>query len=431
MDNHAILAPALQKYYSALKSLDEFGQCGNFFDDVSNLDKFFSEFRNVTFVVQKGLGSEENKAIYAELRSNFLSGDTLKWFVDTRNKTTKEKPFDLRKELNIDLYLPNGMYSVKDTRLIVDFDTSFNDALVYIRSVFFDKLKLAEVFFTSRIIFREAGSEINLYPKIKDGILQMNKFIGELENRFPCKCEICAELKKKTIELSRKVQSKELALTRDYSLENGKDPRIGDQAEMYLSKDGIVYAAQSDLRLSLDNPVFKEAQGCLKELFLRFASMHTMIFQMQKHEIMPVFMLVYRNQTYRMIPFVATSKATFYRKVIELIGLSDFDEVDSVFYCGEYYCYDAAQFSAINETPYSERIGMAQKEVLAFVMIARENCEMLLSFDESKVDDIKYVAEQFKKASWNEAETVVPFDWLNPIRQRFSEESLRQGNNNS
>lgn len=31
MDNHEILLPALQKFYSALKSLDEFGENGDFF----------------------------------------------------------------------------------------------------------------------------------------------------------------------------------------------------------------------------------------------------------------------------------------------------------------------------------------------------------------------------------------------------------------
>ena len=100
MENHAILEAALQKYYSALKSLDEFGKYGDFFNDVSNLDKFFSEFRNITFVIQKNLKLEENKKIYEELREHFLVGDTLKWFVDARNKTTKENPFDLKKELS-------------------------------------------------------------------------------------------------------------------------------------------------------------------------------------------------------------------------------------------------------------------------------------------------------------------------------------------
>lgn len=124
MENHEILAPALQKFYSALKSLDEFGRYGNFFDDVSNLDKFFSEFRNVTFVIQKNLKTEENKKTYVGLRDSFLAGDTLKWFIDTRNKTTKERPFELKKELVIDLYLPNGLYTLKDSRLVVDVDAA-------------------------------------------------------------------------------------------------------------------------------------------------------------------------------------------------------------------------------------------------------------------------------------------------------------------
>lgn len=96
MECHNIVFPALQKYYSALKSLDDFGCRGNFFDDVSNLDTFFSEFRNVTFVIQKELRTEENKRIYLELRSKYLTGDTLKWFIETRNSTTKEKPFSLK-----------------------------------------------------------------------------------------------------------------------------------------------------------------------------------------------------------------------------------------------------------------------------------------------------------------------------------------------
>ena len=55
---------------------------------------------------------------------------------------------------------------------------------------------------------------------------------------------------------------------------------------------------------------------------------------------MPVFMLVYDDQTYRMIPFVATTKATFtFRRVLEIISMPDFNEVSAVFYCGEYYLY--------------------------------------------------------------------------------------------
>ena len=174
MSNHEILGPALQKYYSALKSLYDFGQHGDFFDDVSNLDKFFSEFRNITFVVQKGVGTEENKAIYAKLRSEYLVGEISKWFVDTRNKTTKEKPFDLTKELSLDLYLPGGVLSLKDSRLVVNFEDSFSDALEFIRTAFLDGFGLKEIFFSAKILFSEAGSEVDLYPKIKCGLTQMH-----------------------------------------------------------------------------------------------------------------------------------------------------------------------------------------------------------------------------------------------------------------
>ena len=156
MSNHEILGPALQKYYSALKSLYEFGLQGDFFDDVSNLDKFFSEFRNITFVVQKGV-SKENKVIYTELRTQYLTGEISKWFVDTRNKTIKEKPFDLKKELCLDLYLPGGVFTLTDSRLVVNFEDSFDDALEFIRTAFLEQFGLKEIFLHQKFSSRNRG----------------------------------------------------------------------------------------------------------------------------------------------------------------------------------------------------------------------------------------------------------------------------------
>lgn len=420
MENHEILAPALQKFYSALKSLDEFGRYGNFFDDVSNLDKFFSEFRNITFVIQKNLKTEENKKTYEELRDSLLSGDTLKWFINTRNKTTKERPFELKKELAIDLYLPHGLYTLKDSRLVVDVDASFNDALDYIRSVCFENLGLVEVFFTSRITFREANDTLDLYPKIRDGIAQMNQFLEEIGKHFPCDCEICQALKCKIETLFRNIQFKELNFISDYTLELGKEAVEGEKAAMYFSMGDAKFFQPSELRATLDNPIFKDSKGCLRELFLRFSSMHTVIFQMQEHDIMPVFMLVYDDQTYRMIPFVATTKATFYRRVLEIISMPDFNEVSAVFYCGEYYLYDVEQLQEINERPYSERIHNAQKEILSFVMIAKGGGEMSIVLDESRIEDIQYISEQFRQSKWCKPDDAVSFDWLNPIRLKLN-----------
>ena len=162
MENHDILSPALQKYYSALKSLSDFGFGDSFFDDVSSLDTFFSEFRNITFVIQKGLKTEKNKKTYEDLRDTLLSGDTLKWFVETRNKTTKQKPFSLKKELIVDLYLPQGITRLTHKNLTVDFDDTFDKALESIKSIFINKLGLVEIFFSVKIRFIENDSEVEL-----------------------------------------------------------------------------------------------------------------------------------------------------------------------------------------------------------------------------------------------------------------------------
>lgn len=418
MGNHEILEPALQKYYSALKSLYEFGLQGDFFDDVSNLDKFFSEFRNITFVVQKGVG-KENKVVYTELRTQYLAGESSKWFVDARNKTTKEKPFDLKKELCLDLYLPGGVLTLTDSRLVVNFEDSFDDALEFIRTAFLEQFGLKEVFFSVKILFKESGSEVDLYPKIKCGLTQMNGFMRALEERFPCDCPLCATLKKKISDLYFKVQSKELIFTRDYSFEVDGGITQGDMVEMYLStKDGEPNSISS-LRMSLDNKLFGEAKGCVRDVFLKFIIMHIVSFQLQDHQIMPVFMLVYNDLTFRMIPFVASTKATFYRKVLEIVAMSDFDEVTAVFYCGEYYSYDLDQFAEINEKPYSERIEKARNEVLAFSMMLKGGGEMEIHFDEQQIDDKEYVGKRIAEAAW-EKKNQAAFDWLNLIRQRLS-----------
>ena len=81
-----LLFPAFQKFYSALSSLERFRKENNFFDNISSLDTFFSEFRNVTFVLQKSLAHTKYMPLYEQLRSKHLA--SLKWFVETRNQTT-------------------------------------------------------------------------------------------------------------------------------------------------------------------------------------------------------------------------------------------------------------------------------------------------------------------------------------------------------
>ena len=63
-----LLYPAYQKLYSALSSLERFDKEADFFNNISCLDTFFSEYRNVTFAVQSQLKHTEFLGAYEKNR---------------------------------------------------------------------------------------------------------------------------------------------------------------------------------------------------------------------------------------------------------------------------------------------------------------------------------------------------------------------------
>lgn len=418
MGNHDILFPALQKYYSALKSLNDFGCCGNFFDDVSRLDNFFSEFRNITFVIQKGLCTVENKTIYENLRNELLTSDTLKWFVSTRNKTTKETPFPLKKRLIIDVYLSEGIYRLRNDNLTVDFDKTFDDALIMVKNAL--NCDFPEIHFSSKICFNEDGSDIDLYPKIILGISEMHIFLKRLKEAFPCDCCHCQELEQLVASLYRDVISNEIYFVNDYDLEVNKELVVGEKTGLYFATEKSDFVEISDVRANLDNPIFGDINGCIIALFERFILLHIKIFQMQNHKIMPVFMIIFTDSTYKMIPFVFTTKSAFYREVNEIINNIKFDEVSAVLYCGEYYFYGDQQLSELKDKTYSDRIELAQNERLCFSLLLKGNVEWFISFDESKIEDQQYVMKQIKEMKEIDSANQNWVNWLTPIKEKLN-----------
>ena len=414
ISGHNVIAPALQKYYSALRSLEEFGMKGNLFDDIACLDTFFSEFRNITFVIQKGLDSDTEKEQYETLRNKFLVNNDMKWFIDVRNRTAKERPFQLNKELIIDLYLLTGTIRLSHSDLIISYDENFEAALSTIKQLFIEHAGLIELFFSSKIVFKEEGQEIEFYPKIKYGLSQMRSFLDELQKALPCECEYCQQLRKSINKIYNSVYLKELSFTKDYSYEKGLS--IGEHAYMYVSDDNEQLRPISDFRVSLDNPIYGEAKDDITALFDIFIVCHVIAFQKQNHKIMPVFMVVYEDKTYQMIPFEATSKATLYRIVNEIAEQTVFEEVDAIFFCGELFVYSADRFDEVNRTPYSERKKTANQELLAFRALLKGGNEIFLSFDEQYIDDMQYVAEQIKRKEKPEDS---PIDWLKPIKEKL------------
>ena len=92
-----LLYPAYQKFYSALKNLQRFDKENNFFDNVSSLDSFFSEYRSITLVLQKSLAHTPYIERYKVLAKEKFSDS---WMNDQRVKTVHIHPVEFLKQIH-------------------------------------------------------------------------------------------------------------------------------------------------------------------------------------------------------------------------------------------------------------------------------------------------------------------------------------------
>ena len=128
-----LLYPAFQKFYSALKCLELFRKDNSFFDNISSLDTFFSEFRNITFVLQKSLAHTSYISSYESARETYLKN--LHWFVDKRNEVLKERPFQLIKQIKMTVFLPDQSFEILNRTFSVEQDTELSSLLYDIRKI--------------------------------------------------------------------------------------------------------------------------------------------------------------------------------------------------------------------------------------------------------------------------------------------------------
>jgi len=186
-----LLYPAYQKLYGALFNLERFGSESDFFDNISCLDGFFSEYRNITFMLQKALKGTDYFNCYEKNRDLYLTDH---WFVDKRNETTKQSPFQLVKEVLIVVYTAAMGFPLFTKSYSVESDTSVNVLISEIKSQF-GRINEKEVFFSAIFSFHEKESGEELLDKLQDGISSMMKFMAAMEKDIGETCALCDELK--------------------------------------------------------------------------------------------------------------------------------------------------------------------------------------------------------------------------------------------
>ena len=307
-----LLFPAFQKFYSALSNLERFNQEANFFDNISCIDSFFSEYRNITFTIQNSLKHTDYFSIYEKNRDKYLTDH---WFVEKRNETIKQKPFQLVKEITTTIYLPFDGFSVDKRVFTVENDIPLESLFADFEQLL-SGFELPEIMFSVSVFFHESGSDLDLLKKLFSGIYSMQLFMDNMEKDIGEDCQLCSQIKEKIDKMSILKMPLDFLLVTDYVYyKDSKHFERGERMSAFLLSEG-----KSAMRgLPLSSLTESDNLNYDGTPFGNFSLMHAVIQSLNPDtDIMPTFFIIYGDETYDIDTFHANIKTTFYRKINEI-----------------------------------------------------------------------------------------------------------------
>lgn len=399
-NSRGLLYPALHKFYSALNSLEKFEKGTNFFDNISYLDNFFSEYRNVTFVLQKSLANTLFMPTYEKLRNQYLVNDVGKWFIEKRNEVLKQQPFNLEKRIVISIY-SGHTFSLPELVFTIDNDVKISTIVDSLRTTFISFGQL-EVMFSAEFLFYEYGHSEDLYNNLILGINQMKLLLADMKKAINEDCKLSNELESKIDKMNFYRVPKDLLFIDDYIFYCKKG---------YFEKASRIamLSGPGHIRVPIENLNKMYPNG---DLFSKFELMHVVIFQMGK-SLLPTCLILYSDDTFELVTFGFSIKTTLYRKFNEIARRIEADKIVNVFFVTEMYIYNLDE---INNLDSRERVDHAKSEILAFYMIDNHLAIKSHSYDTKQIDDFKYIGSiMFSKSS----EQVLP-RYMSPVMEEFT-----------
>lgn len=339
MSNDNLLTPAAQMLYSALFNLEKFSKHNDFFDNVTSLDSFLSEYRNVTFVIQKSLAHTEHMETYLKVRDKYLLGKVGKWFVDKRNEIIKEHPFQLVKVVEVTIYdsttptkITNRSFSAKDDE---DYATLSNDIYEFIKA-----LPLGENSFSIEYIYKEKKSDGNLFDKLFVGIEMMLNLLNALNEEINDNSKVFRDLMAKIKNLKIYRLNTSDLFVEDLAYYRSPDKiEHGSRIELRLPDVKMPLSGMPGMNLSLQQYGIDIKTTKLHEAFLKILHLHIFLYIQQHHHIMPTIFTVYSDMYLRMHSFDSSLRATAYRKINESAKKINHENVIAIFVIHECWTY--------------------------------------------------------------------------------------------
>ena len=390
-----LLYPGYQKFYSALKSLERFDKEKNFFDNISNLDNFFSEYRSITLVLQKSLAHTRYIEVYRKLAEEKFTDS---WMNTQRVKSVHTHPVEFSKQIDISVYLPFGKLFCLKRIFTVEDDTPLFSYYEEMKK-YFCELSDDEVFFSARFSFVEKDSEKNMWGKISVGLLLMNDLMESLYQEIKEECALCDSLRKQIRANALLHVPEDFLFVDDYVYYPKEDvfDRAGRLA-ILMSANGRKVANRLPIKQFTEAKHFKY-DGTV---FGTFVLMHAIIPTLGKpFEIMPAIIVVYGDGTYDLDAFHADMKTTIYRKLNEVAERIEGEDITEVCFMNMYSCISKSDKIP---TTSKERLKLATHDILAFMKVDSELNEAEYTFDSRNYNRIEYIACNMKNCRKDQLE---------------------------
>lgn len=381
-----------QKFYSSINLLSKVTSNGDYIDNISYIDSFLSEFRNITFVLQKQFSDKKSKDIYKEMRDAYLVNDEkLNKLVDFRDEIIHERPFDLKVNVVCSIYLGKvlkyGVMSCNaDDKLIKRsvIERKINNSLRGIKTT------APEINFTYEVEFISDSTKIDIINLSEYGINKMFDFLNDFERRIYGNNDNSMIIKEKISKKIIDVFSNKLnfSINGVYLVQQKKINTSFSKARLItVDKNKKPSIGIGKTKLEKDNLMFKG--NTLVEKFKSFVMSHLAIFSFTK-DLAPVFAIIYDDEECEMICNLAYSKADLYETINTVVDKIKNDNVQCVISCLQ-MIVGKKNIDKFYKMTHEEKMENYDSEGLAFSLITRNDSNINIFVPSEKTTNPSYV----------------------------------------
>lgn len=384
----SVLLPSLQKFYNALKHLEQFSVESSFFDNIGCIDVFLSEFRSTTLVLQESLGGSQDPIYLKNLNEYLLKDEKIaKWLNNQRVTVIHKHPFSLKKILRIVIYDTGRAIEFKRYEQTLEDDKPIENYEQVIRETFLS-LSIPEICFSAQYVYVDENdaSEVSIFDLIEPGITAMWRFLHAM---------------KEDLADDNKADSELLVVIDDLVMRNVQRWLIGGiDYSYYRSTDSfergsLISMKLPDVHSSVERfmELPKNSKAPIKDFFDAFIWMHSMFYFLQKGNILTTFFVEYEDKTYRTLSFAATLRTTFYRFINRVASIVSNDKIVSVLFVTEMVSYPSLQdnrMANFYQMNYREKESLRQNTLLSFYKIDAQGNVFSVRFDaDNLIDELR------------------------------------------